>query len=99
MVVIRRYGRLWIEKDSLVVLIVGVSEDVGALQALRGEAEDVVDDEDGAFGVGGACGVCAEERRSVDERSKGWKWNDERVWRTAFRAIKVDVFALLFVAF
>jgi len=34
-----------------------VGKDVGALEALGGEAEDVVDDEDGVFGAGGAGGV------------------------------------------
>ena len=33
-------------------------EDVGALEGLGGEAEDVVDDEDGGVGVGGAGNVC-----------------------------------------
>lgn len=39
------------------VAAVAVGEDVGALQGLRGVAEDVVDDEDGGGGVRGADGV------------------------------------------
>lgn len=35
----------------------GVGEDVGALDRLRGEAEDVVDDEEGVGRVGGSRGV------------------------------------------
>lgn len=45
-------------EDLVGVLRVGEGEDVGALQSLREEAEDVVDDQEGAFGVGGAGGVC-----------------------------------------
>jgi hypothetical protein len=40
------------------VLFVRVGEDVGALQRLREEAEDVVDDEDALFGVFRAGLVC-----------------------------------------
>ena len=36
---------------------IGVGEDVGALEGLVAEAEDVVDDEDGGGGVGGTGGV------------------------------------------
>ena len=36
---------------------VSVGEDVGALDCLVGEAEDVIDDEDGGGGVGGAGSV------------------------------------------
>jgi len=58
------------EDAVLVVLIVGVGEDVGALQGLRREAEDVVDDENGAFGVGGPGRIWVGERGSAE----GVKW-------------------------
>ena len=38
-----------------------MGEDVGALDALRGVAEDVEDDEDCGGGGGGAGGVCVGE--------------------------------------
>lgn len=38
----------------LVVFVVGVGEDIGTLQGLRAVAEDVIDDEDGRGGAGGA---------------------------------------------
>lgn len=40
--------------DDLVGFRAGVGEDVGALEGLGEEAEDVVNDQDAAFGVGGA---------------------------------------------
>lgn len=46
------------DKDLVLVRLVRVREDVGALQGLLREAEDVVDDQDGFFGGGGASGVC-----------------------------------------
>ena len=42
----------------LMVFVVGVCEDVGALDGLRAVAEDVVDDEDSGSGAGGSGGVC-----------------------------------------
>ena len=55
-------GRRALEKvgyeDAVRVLLVAVGEDVGALDGLREEAEDVVDYEDCARGGGGAGGVC-----------------------------------------
>ncbi len=44
-------------EDLVLMGRVGVSEDVGALDGLRAEAEDVVDDENGGGGGGGAGGV------------------------------------------
>ena len=44
-------------EDLVLVAGVGVCEDVSALERLGGEAEDVVDDEDGGCGVGGTGGV------------------------------------------
>lgn len=44
-------------EDLVLVAGVGVGEDVGALERLGREAEDVVDDQDGGGGVGGARGV------------------------------------------
>ena len=44
-------------EDSVLVAGVGVGEDVGALDGLGGETEDVVNDEDGGCGGGGAGGV------------------------------------------
>lgn len=44
-------------EDLVLVVLVGVGEDVGALEGLRAEAEDVVDDEDGRGGGGGTGGV------------------------------------------
>ena len=41
-------------EDLVLVGGVGVGEDVGALDGLVAEAEDIVDDEDGGRGVGGA---------------------------------------------
>lgn len=38
-------------EDLVLVLLVGVCEDVGALQRLGEEAEDVVDEEDGGGGT------------------------------------------------
>lgn len=57
------------EDAVLVGAVVGVGEDVGALDALRGEAEDVEDDEDGGGGGGGAGGVCFGEVYWVS----GWR--------------------------
>ena len=45
---------------------VRVGEDVGALECLVAEAENVVDDEDGGGGLGGASGICG--------WSVGWIW-------------------------
>lgn len=41
-----------------VLLLAGLGEDIGALDGLGEEAEDVHDDEDALLGVGGAGGVC-----------------------------------------
>lgn len=41
-------------EDLVLVGGVGVGEDVGALDGLVAVAEDVIDDEDGGGGVGGA---------------------------------------------
>jgi len=41
----------------LVVFVVGMGEDIGALKGLRAVAEDVIDDEDGGGGAGGASRV------------------------------------------
>lgn len=46
------------DEDLILVRFVRMREDVGALQGLWPEAEDVVDDQDGFFGGGGAGGVC-----------------------------------------
>lgn len=45
------------EEAVLVGAVVGVGEDVGALDALRREAEDVEDDEDGGGGGRGTGNV------------------------------------------
>lgn len=45
-------------KHLILVGGVGVGEDVGALEGLVAEAEDVVDDEDGGGGVGGTGAIC-----------------------------------------
>lgn len=47
---------VWHE-DLVLVVLVGVGEDVGALEGLGTEAEDVIDDEDGRGGGGGPGGV------------------------------------------
>lgn len=44
-------------KDLILVFLVGVSEDVGALNGLREESEDIIDNKDGPFGIGGAGSV------------------------------------------
>lgn len=44
-------------EDLVLVVLVGVGEDIGALEGLGFEAEDVVDDEDGGGGGGGTGGV------------------------------------------
>ena len=54
---------------------VGVGEDVGALEGLVAETEDVVDDEDGGGGVGGTGGVC--EVGLVVRRGGGEGWRGE----------------------
>lgn len=41
-------------EDLVLVVFVAMGEDVGALDGLRPEAEDVVDDQDALFSVGGA---------------------------------------------
>ena len=41
-------------EDLVLVGAVGMGEDIGALDGLRAEAEDVVDDEDCTGGIGGA---------------------------------------------
>ena len=40
-------------EDLVLVRGVGMGEDVGALKGLVAESKDVIDDEDGAGGVGG----------------------------------------------
>jgi len=93
LVVVRRVpadvGRLALEEvwheDAVWVLLVAVGEDVGALDGLREEAEDVVDYEDCARGGGGAGGVCRvgglssclarrNEYGEVVEWVFGWGW-------------------------
>jgi hypothetical protein len=68
------------------VFLVGVGEDVGALQRLVKETEDVVDDENAllcVFGTGGVWGcISAENHRG------------ESGERTCFQAIDCDVIAL-----
>ena len=49
---------IWHENLILMILIVCVSENVGALKGLRFESEDVVDYEDGCCCCWGACVVC-----------------------------------------
>ena len=44
-------------EDLVLVVLVGVGEDIGALEGLGTEAEDVIDDEDGGGGGGGTGGV------------------------------------------
>ena len=53
-------------EDAVGVFGFGVGEDVGALDGLRGEAEDVVDDEDGGGGVRGARGVASHAAAVVE---------------------------------
>lgn len=70
-----------------------MGKDVGALEGLGGEAEDVVDDEDGVFGAGGAGGVLGGFLVGVGVIGLGLGEG-----RTAFHFIELDVFALFFVA-
>lgn len=44
-------------EDLVLVGGIGVGEDIGALESLVAETEDVIDDKDGGGGVGGAGGV------------------------------------------
>lgn len=58
----------------LVVFVVGVGEDIGTLQGLRAVAEDIIDDEDGRGGAGGAScvwGMSAIIREKEDARIAG----------------------------
>lgn len=45
------------DEDTVGSLFVAVCENIGALEGLWEEAEDVVDEQDGVFGILGACGV------------------------------------------
>lgn len=45
-------------EDLVLLLVVAVGEQITALQGLRAEAEDVVDDQDGLFGCRRSCFVC-----------------------------------------
>ena len=68
-------------EDEVAVVFVGVGEDVGALQDLVAEAEDVVEDKDGFFGVGGAGDVW--RTRLVgwwSLRQPGWASDDLQVF-------------------
>ena len=44
-------------EDLVLVGGVGVGEDIGALECLVAETEDIIDDKDSGGGVGGARGV------------------------------------------
>jgi len=44
-------------EDLVLAVLVGGSEDVGALDGLGEKAEDVVDDQDASFGSGGTSGI------------------------------------------
>lgn len=59
--------------DAVLVGFVRVGEDVGALEGLGGEAEDVEDDEDGGVGIRGAGDVCVGVGLA-GECIGGWKW-------------------------
>ena len=70
-----------------------MGEDVGTLDGLVAEAEDVVDDEDGAGGVGGAGGVCGGEVGLevvglFEECTRGqWMVGDEQHFMPPLRSI------------
>ena len=57
-------------EDVVLVFFVGVGEDVGPLQILREEAEDVVDNEDRLFRLGGAGDVWT--ARSEEHSVRAW---------------------------
>ncbi len=68
------------------------------MEDLGGEAEDVVDEEDGDGGGGGAGGVCGGRRGVSGDLGEG-RGEEEDGKRTAFHAIKVYVGPLGFVVF
>ena len=59
-------------EDLVLVGGVGVGEDIGALESLVAESEDIIDDEDGGGGVRGAGGVCEAGRVSGWELRRLW---------------------------
>jgi len=79
----------------LVFFVVGVGEDISTLKGLRAEAENIVDDEYGGGGAGGASRV-SRMSTIIGETEMRGEWVEKH---TGFEAAKVDEFTLLFVAF
>lgn len=87
-----------VRDEHAVLLGSGGGHDVGALEGLLEEAEDVEDDEDALLGVGGAGGVCG---GGLSESGEGtWASSSSRLGRarTGLEAAEVFVAALGLVA-
>lgn len=76
--VVRRLALEPVRDQHAVLLAAGRGEDVGALDGLGVEAEDVHYYEDALFGVGGAGGVLL----LVSARAQGEGWGDLNAYRS-----------------